>query len=124
MYNEWSMNNVANPPADLRDRALDFAKSILRFCDDLNITPVSRPIVDQLIRSSTSIGANFTEAKDSGSKRDFINKVYISKKEASETLYWLKLIEELAKASDVKALQNECKEIILILQSIINSLKH
>jgi len=63
------MSNVATPPVDLRDRTLAFAREVLRFCKALPNTPVSRPIIDQLIRSSTSIGANFTEAKDSGSKR-------------------------------------------------------
>jgi|GEM_PF-6537001 len=53
-----------------------------------------------------------------------MNKVYISKKEASETLYWLKLAEEFTRSPRVRTLQNECKEIILILQSIVNTLKH
>lgn len=116
------MNNVTNNPVDLRDRALDFAKDILRFSKNQPITYISRPIIDQLIRSSTSIGANFVEAKNASSKRDFKNKVSISKKEASETLYWLKLCEELTKDSELLRLQKECHEIILILQRIMTPL--
>lgn len=74
------------------------------------------------MKSSTSIGANFAEAKDSGSVKDFRNKVFISKKEASETLYWLKLFEEINDSQELRNLQKECYEIILILQKIINTL--
>jgi len=81
-------------------------------------------MTEQLIRSATSIGANFIEAKNGSSKRDFRNKVFISKKEASETLYWLKLLDEFTDSSELKSLQKECHEIILILQKIINTLDH
>jgi four helix bundle protein len=76
------------------------------------------------VSSTTSIGANFVEAKDAASKKDFRNKVLISKKEASEALYWLKICEEFTSDPDLYRLQQECKEIILILQKIIHTLKH
>lgn len=84
----------------------------------------AQPLLNQLIRSATSIGANFIEAKNASSKRDFRNKVYIAKKEASETLYWLKLLEEFTNAKQLIILQKECQEIILILQKIITTLDH
>lgn len=109
---------------DLRHRALNFSRDVIRFSRSVEQNRFSQPILDQLIRSATSIGANFIEAKDSSSKKDFRNKVLISKKEASETMYWLRLCEEFIINSELKYLQQECKEITLILQKIIDTLKH
>jgi four helix bundle protein len=118
------MSNVVNPPLDLRDRTLFFSKDIISITKEMPLNVISRPIVNQLIRSATSIGANFIEAKNASSMRDFRNKVFISKKEASETLYWLKLCEEFTNSSELFRLQQECQEIVLILQKIITTLKH
>ncbi len=118
------MKTIANQPMDLRDRTLAFSRAIIKFSKDLEWNQLNQPIVNQLIRSSTSIGANFIEAKDSGSKKDFRYKVLISKKEASETMYWLKLCEEFTSSNELLLLQQECREIILILQKIIGTLKH
>lgn len=118
------MSNVVNVPIDLRDRTLDFAKDVLHLSKALPVNHLSRPILSQLIRSASSIGANFVEAKNASSKKDFRNKVYISKKEASETMYWLRLCEEFTEDSDLYQLQKECQEIILILQRIISPLNH
>ncbi len=118
------MKTIVNAPIDLRDRALVFAKDVIKFAKPLERNLISAPVVSQLVRSSTSIGANFIEAKNAGSKKDFRNKVLISKKEASETVYWLRLCEEFTDSSDRLRLQDECQEIILILQKIITTLGH
>src|SRR4051794_19122581 len=110
------MINQVNAPLDLRDRTLEFSRLTLRFIKTLPYELTLKPIVNQLVKSSTSIGANFIEAKNASSKRDFRNKVFISKKEASETQYWLKLLEEFTNDSHLIILQKECQEIILILQ--------
>jgi four helix bundle protein len=123
MYNEWPMSNVVNAPIDLRDRTLEFSRSIIRFLKTVK-EPLARPIIIQLLRSATSIGANFTEAKNASSKRDFRSKVFISKKEAAETLYWLMLLEEFTQDAQLASLQKEAQEIILILQKIITTLDH
>lgn len=124
MYNECSMRKVLNVPTDLRERTLTFSRDIIKFAKTIRRNPVTLPITSQLIRSATSVGANFIEAKNAGSKKDFRNKVFISKKEASETLYWLKICEEFTNARKLIVLQKECQEIILILQSIITKLNH
>src|SRR3972149_2487896 len=124
MYNECSMSNVVSAPIDLRDRTFIFAKDVLRFSKQLPFNYLSRSIVSQLIRSSASIGANFIEAKNASSKKDFRNKVFIGKKEASETMYWLKLCEEFTDDRELLRLQKECQEMILILQRIISPLNH
>lgn len=83
------------------------------------------PILKQILRSGTSIGANITEAQNAPSTKDFINKLNISLKEARESEYWLNLI----KASDIideksfKSLQADCKELIKLLISIIKTAK-
>jgi four helix bundle protein len=117
------METIVNQPIDLRDRTLVFSKDIIRLAKSLK-QPLANPIINQLIRSSSSIGANFIEAKNASSKKDFRNKVFISKKEASETMYWLKICEEFTNDSELFRLQQECREIILILQRIISPLPH
>ena len=83
------------------------------------------PILKQILRSGTSIGANITEAQNAPSTKDFINKLNISLKEARETEYWLNLF----KASDIineksfKSLQSDCKELIKLLIAIIKTAK-
>src|SRR3990167_6506256 len=104
MYNEWSMINAVDAPIDLRDRTMDFSKDVLRFSKRLTVNHLSKPVISQLIRSSSSIGANFVEAKNASSKRDFRSKCFISKKEASETLYWLELCEEFTNDQELHRL--------------------
>ena len=124
MYNEWPMINEPNTPVDLRDRSLEFSRRILQFAKTIPQDTITRPIIVQLVKSATSVGANFVEAKNASSKRDFRNKVFISKKEASETIYWLKLLDEFTDKPELEKLKVECQEIILILQKIINTLGH
>lgn len=83
------------------------------------------PILKQVLRSGTSIGANITEAQNAPSTKDFINKLNISLKEARESEYWLNLF----KASDIideksfKSLHEDCKELIKLLIAIIKTAK-
>ena len=80
-------------------------------------------VIDQVIRASTSVGANYAEAQDGSSKADFKNKLYIAKKEANETKYWLKIIKELIESDDdIDKLIQESLEIVLIFQKIISTL--
>ena len=118
------MSQIINAPMDLRDRTLVFSKDIVQFCKSEPKNQITQPLINQLIRSATSVGANFVEAKDSASRKDFRNKVLISKKEASEALYWLRIIEDLSDNPALPKLQKECHEIILILQKIINTVGH
>lgn len=118
------MGNHKNEPVDLRERTLSFSQDVIRFLKPLQKDLFVRPLAMQLLRSATSIGANFIEAKNGSSKKDFRNKVFISKKEASESFYWLKLLEEFDNSPELKILQQECRELILILQKIITTLDH
>lgn len=105
---------------DLPDRFSRFSTSVLVFCGQLRLPPDFSSIKKQLVKSATSIGANYLESQAAISKADFRNKVYISKKEARETLYWLELLKssKLARSDQLTELIAECDQIIRILQTI------
>ena len=109
---------------DLEERTFLFSKQAIIFCKSISQTTVSRPIINQLVKSATSIGANYIEANGASSKKDFRNKIFIAKKEAKETSYWLRLAVEISHShSEIAVLQQECHELILIFQKITSSLK-
>lgn len=101
------------------EEMLDHSVAAIKFIEDKKL---SKSIVDQVTRSVTSVGANYSEAQDASSKRDFLNKIYIAKKESAETLYWLKLVERLLGASaEITQLQDKTQRFTMILQKILNS---
>ena len=107
----------------MKQRTLDFSVEVVRFCAQVK-QPVLKPLVGQLIRSATSIGANYAEANNAASKADFRSKIFIAKKEAAETKYWLKIFLRLDENNfDAKRLLSEAHELLLILQKIINSMR-
>lgn len=108
----------------LEQRTITFSVAIVRACGKYAKDPAIRSMVDQVIRSATSIGANYAEANNASSKTDFKNKIYIAKKEAAETRYWLKVLEELLPDEDLSELQQEALELNLILQKIITTIKN
>jgi four helix bundle protein len=80
-------------------------------------------MVGQLVKSATSIGANYAEANNAASKTDFRNKIFIAKKEAAETKYWLELFFNLVdNKSACEELKKECHYILMTLQKIVNTL--
>ena len=82
-----------NRKVDIHDRLLRFGIRVIKLSKILCKNPENRIIANQLIRAGTSVGANMQEADAGSSKKDFINKVNISKKEIQETNYWLKIIK-------------------------------
>lgn len=99
---------------------IQLSVDVISLCQQLHLP---RSVVDQVTRSVTSIGANFTEAQDASSKKDFLNKIYIAKKEASETVYWLKLLARLNETDENLALEDRARKFVLLLQKIINTSK-
>ncbi len=77
---------------DLEERTTKFSEELIELCKKVPKTTVTIPIVSQLVRSGTSMGANYMEANGAFSKKDFRNKVSICKKEGRETKYWLRLL--------------------------------
>ena len=105
---------------DLEERALKFSKDIIYLCKQLDINRVNMRLSDQLIRSATSIGANYCEANETDTKKDFRNKIRIAKKEAKETIYWIKLILDSNPYSKekIELLLDEANQLMKILASI------
>ena len=110
---------------NLEERTAEFGKNIIKFCKSINQDAINKPIISQLIRSGTSIGANYMEANAASSKKDFGNKIFISKKEAQETKHWLRMIAEAnpEKTEETRKLWKECQELTLIFQKITSSLR-
>ncbi|PIV09797.1 four helix bundle protein [Candidatus Roizmanbacteria bacterium CG03_land_8_20_14_0_80_36_21] len=112
-----------NKKYDLENRTLIFAKLVINFCKKLPNNTINFKLVDQLIRSAGSIGANYREANDSLSKKDFIHRLRITRKETKETIFWLELIKEANKDVIVDNLIDECIQLRNILSAIIKKIK-
>jgi four helix bundle protein len=94
---ELDLENYRNSqlfPYDLEERTFQFAKEVRVFIKTLEKTIANNEDAKQVIRSSGSIGSNYIEANESLSKKDFVFRLKISRKEAKESIYWLKLIDE------------------------------
>ena len=108
---------------DLEGRTAKFGEDVIGFVKTLPQNIVTKPLVSQVTRSSTSIGANYCEADNAESKKDFKHKISLCKKESRETMHWLRMI---AKAlpnhkAGIKTLWQEAKELNLIFSKIIHS---
>lgn len=110
---------------DLEERTAKFGENIISLCKSLNQDAITKPIISQLIRSGTSIGANYMEANAASSKQDFRNKIFICKKEAQETKHWLRMMAKCVpeRKTEIKKLWKECQELTLIFQKITSSLR-
>ena len=108
---------------DLEERTTQFGKEIILFARKIPINEVTRPIINQLVKAGTSIGANYCEADDAESRKDFNHKIGICKKEARETKYWLQMIVTAIPELKIEArkLWIEAKELNLIFNAIIRS---
>ena len=111
---------------DLEDRTAKFGESVIRFCRTLNKDAISLPLISQLVRSATSVGANYMEANSASSRKDFANKIFISKKEAEETKHWLRMLSvSLPEEKEhLRLLWKEAQELTMIFQKIVNKLRN
>ncbi|MBI2462799.1 MAG: four helix bundle protein [Candidatus Spechtbacteria bacterium] len=105
---------------DLGERTARFGERIIIFCGKISKNAVTTPIISQLVRSGTSIGANYCEADGAESKKDFKHKIGICKKEAKETMYWLRMTSTIAPelVREARDLWKESKELTLIFSAI------
>lgn len=104
------------------EKSIDFSLAVIKYCEVLE-QDRKYVIAKQLLRSATSIGANILEAQNAESKADFIHKMKIAAKEASETLYWLILCDRSESYTFDKRLKDQLEEISRILSKIISSSK-
>jgi four helix bundle protein len=105
---------------DLGKRTFEFTKRVIAYVNKLSKTLSNIEVGKQLIRSASSIGANYIEAEESLSKKDFLMRIKISRKEAKETQYWLKLSEPTNNQNEEKEkLIQEAMELTKIFGSIV-----
>lgn len=110
---------------DLEDRTLEFSRRSRAFVKNLPKTLANIEDGKQLIRSSGSVGANYIEANEALSKKDFIMRIKICRKEAKESRYWLRLIDTNGKEqeNERKELEQEATELTSIFGSILQKSK-
>jgi four helix bundle protein len=115
---------MASKSEDLEKRTLKLSGEVILLCKKVPGTPINAPIISQLVRSVTSIGANYAEANGASSRGDFKNKIYICKKECLETKYWLQVLAEanVEVKEEGRVLWKEIHELTLIFSKIIGSL--
>lgn len=89
------MQQGATKKFDLEERTAKFGERVLAYCKKKKLDTVTKPLVGQLVRSATSVGANYMEANSASSKKDFANKIFIAKKEAQETNILQKITSNL-----------------------------
>ena len=110
---------------NLEERTARFAESVIDFVKSVGVTSINKRIIEQLIGSAGSVGANYCEANEAESRRDFIHKISIAKKEIKETKHWLRLLAriETLRVEDIKKLWQETQELLLIFSKIITTSK-
>lgn len=112
------MNQYQN---QLEDRTLKFAQDIIDLCKKLPNNTVNFKLIDQIIRSAASVGANYREATESLSIKDQLMRLRISRKEAKETTFWLQLISHSnpTLSLGINKTSDECQQLRNILSAII-----
>ena len=117
---ETRMTNGSRQPFDLEERTARFGEAVILFCKSLPRDDISRPLISQLVRASTSVGSNYCEADDADSKRDFHFKIGLCRREARESAHWLRMIVAAKPevAEDARPLWREAKELNAIFAAI------
>ena len=113
-------NSTNGKKYDLEERTAKFGEDVIQFCKKIPRSPITDPLINQLVKCGTSVGANYCEADDAESKLDFRHKIGICKKESREAKHFIRMIviavPELKE--DARSLWREAKELNLIFNSI------
>ncbi len=120
------MTNINNNKKwDLEERTAKFGENIILFCKKVPRNPITIPLITQLVKAGTSVGANYCEADDAESKKDFRHKIGIVKKESRESKHFIRMIVVAVPKlkEDGKPLWQEAKELNLIFNSIYKKVK-
>lgn len=114
-------NDAVKTKYDLEERTAIFGEAVLDFVKELPRNEITRPLINQLVRSGTSIGSNYCEADCAESRKDFVHKIGICKKEAKETRHWLRMITRVIPDTQkqTRKLWQEANELQLIFVSIV-----
>jgi four helix bundle protein len=117
-------NQTTAPPTerafDLAERTAAFGESVMRFSRSIRRDAVNMPLVRQFVRAATSIGASYVEADEAGSKKEFLYRISICRREARETQYWLRMLvaSNPGLKENARQLWREARELVLILAAI------
>jgi four helix bundle protein len=114
-------DKLKNNKYDLEERTARFGEEIIKFAKKIPKNSVTLPLINQLVRAGTSVGANYCEADSAHSKKDFEHKIAICKKESRETKHWLRMIAIATPELKEEARKHwqEANELNLIFSSII-----
>lgn len=109
---------------DLEERTEKFGETVIDLCKSVKQNAITTPIINQLIRSATSTGANYMEANGASSKKDFRNKIHICKKEAQETKHWLRMLARCVpeKNAEIRKVWQEAQELTMIFGKIVGTM--
>ncbi len=110
---------------DLKERTAKFGEKVIEFCKKIPLGPITDPLITQLVKAGTSTGANYCEADDAESKKDFKHKIGVCKKETSESKHFIRMVVTAVPylKEEAKALWQEAKELNLIFNSIYKKVK-
>jgi four helix bundle protein len=105
---------------DLAERTAEFGERVIGYCRTVVRSPITAPLISQLVRSATSVGANYLEADEAGSKKEFRYRISVCRREARESQYWLRMVVAASpdRAEVARILWQEARELVLILESI------
>lgn len=119
------MNDNQIPKYDLEERTAKFGENIIKFCNKISRNPVNSPLITQLIKAGTSVGANYCEADDAESKQDFRHKIGIVKKECRESKHFIRMIVIAVPnlKDEARPLWQEAKELNLIFNKIYQKVR-
>ena len=111
------------PAYDLEERTACFGEAVIEWCLGITETAINRPLITQLVRSATGVGANYCEADEAESKADFRHKIALCRKESKETKYWCRMLAKAVsqEAPALRVLWTEAGELHLIFCKIIRT---
>ena len=124
-YSKPNLKSKTPKVFDLEERTGIFGENIIEICKSLSKNAINLPLINQIIKSGTSVGANYMEADGAESGKDFKHKIAICKKEAKETKHWLRMISKANpdKAKKCRELWKEAQELTLIFSSMVKPKK-
>ena len=108
-------------PGRLAERTVDYGLAAIDYCENLPRTFSGRHIADQLLRSATSVAANYAEASEAESPADFVHKLKLALKELKESRVWLLFASRIDASRSVEALRQESHELMLMISSSITT---
>jgi len=122
-HRNWTVNRgdgAKGHPYDLCERTGQFGEAVIQFVRKVRFDAVTVPLVKQLVRASTSVGANYVEADEAGSKKEFRYRISLCNREVKETKHWLRMIAVASpqQKEEARDLWREANELNLIFSAI------